>query len=91
MNSTDRTSLIALANTLRSAQLEANAIDILAPQDGVYGDIGKSLFDVLVLLTGDESSAFEVTDMLVDSGEDVTYCMMYLHARAIRSASKFAV
>ena len=98
MNSTDRTNLITLANTLRTAQLQANAVGATAPQDGVYGDIGKVLFEVLVMLTGDESSAFEVTDMLVDSGEDVTYCMSQLHEKAIESAEtaifiskKFAV
>jgi hypothetical protein len=88
---TDRENLITLANTLRTAQLQANAVEATAPQPGVYGDIGKPLFDVLVLLTGDESSAFEVTDMLVDSGEDVTYCMTYLYSRAVRSALRYAV
>jgi len=91
MTQEERVELLTLADMLRTTQLQANAVDATSHQTGVYGDIGKVLFEVLVMLTGDESSAFEVTDMLVDSGEDVTYCMSQLHEKAIESADRFAV
>lgn len=91
MTKSERAELLTLADMLRTTQLQANAINATSHQMGVYGDIGKVLFDVLVMLTGDEPSAFEVTDALVDSGEDVTYCMSQLHDRIIESAEKFAV
>ena len=91
MTKEERDELLILADMLRTTQLQANVVDITAPQTGVYGDIGKVLLDVLVLLTGDSESALEVADMLVDSGEGVIYCMAQLHEKAIESAERFAV
>jgi hypothetical protein len=54
-----REGLIQLADTLDKARLQANAIEVTAPQHGVYGYISDTLVEVLCLLTG----RFEVGDI----------------------------
>jgi hypothetical protein len=55
----DKEALIILAEMLDKARIQANAIEVTAPQAGVYGNISDTLVEVLCLLT----ERFEVGDI----------------------------
>lgn len=60
-----REALIELAETLDSARLQANAIEEMAPQSWVYGDIAQVLVVVLCALTG-RFEVGDIYDLLLD-------------------------
>ena len=66
MDATDEKALIILAEILNKARIQANAIEVTAPQSGVYGDIVTSLKRTLVLLTNDAHTASRVYEALLD-------------------------
>lgn len=63
----DDKALIILAEMLNKARIQANAIEVTAPESGVYGDIVKSLKRTLAILTGDAHTASRVYEALLDS------------------------
>lgn len=60
--------LTILAEMLNKARIQANAIEMTAPQSGVYGDIVKALNDTLVILTDSPSLAAQVYASILDDG-----------------------
>lgn len=65
MDAMDEKALIILAEMLNKARIQANAIEVTAPQSGVYGDIVKPLKLTLALLT-DAHTASRIYDALLD-------------------------
>ena len=61
----DEKALIILAEMLDKARIQANAIEVTAPQDGVYGDVSKALQGTLALIT-DAYVASRVYDSILD-------------------------
>lgn len=60
-----REALIDLAETLNKARVQANAIEEMAPQHGVYGDISQVMVEVLCTITG-RGEVGDIYDSLLD-------------------------
>lgn len=63
--------LIELAESLLSAMMAANAIDVTAPQNDAYGTIEDGLRKVLAHIVGPDVE--EVLEEIIDNGESVRY------------------
>lgn len=66
----DEKALIILAQMLDKARIQANAIEVTAPQSGVYGDIAKALEGTLTFLT-DAGIAARIYDDIIENGSSV--------------------
>ena len=67
--------LIALAETLNKARIQANDHEITAPQHGVYGEVTRSLKTVLFVLVGIDRSELAYQALL--DGSDVRQAIRY--------------
>jgi len=76
--------LIALAEALDAARLSANAMEVTAPQAGVYGQIETALRSTLSLI--DSANADEIFESIIRDGNNVRDAIDY----ATRTAADLA-
>lgn len=67
----DHKALVILAQMLDKARIQANAIEVTAPQSGVYGDIANALQQTLTFLTDDAAAANRIYDDIIENGSSV--------------------